>query len=92
MPDVNISPPRSTRVRRENRPSIELPDGDILDPRVVFAHRVGISDDTAKDLNLPTTYIGGVAYIRRHESLQMLADRAKRRNAPPARRHRVARR
>jgi hypothetical protein len=89
MTDETTVTPRSTRVLKQDRPSIELPDGDFLDPRIVWAHGVGISDDAAKGLGLETVYIGGVAYIRRNQSLQTLADRAKRRNEPPARRHRI---
>jgi len=43
-------------------------------------------DKTAARMNLPTTYIGGVAYVARGESLKIVAARVRRRNEPPTRR------
>ena len=37
-------------------------------------------------LNFPTIYIGGVAYVLRNASLQILADKVTRRNQPAKRR------
>jgi hypothetical protein len=61
-----------------------------LQPRAKFAAEIGVSDSTAKRMNLPATIIGGCSYIMRRAALQLLADRAKRRNEPPARRSRIA--
>jgi hypothetical protein len=61
----------------------------VLTPRIKFAQSIGLSDDTARKMNLPTTYIGSVAYVPRKASLQEIASRAKRRNEPAKRRRRV---
>ena len=72
------------------RPAIELPDGDVLDPRREFARtRLGVSDKTAQRMNLPTMYIGGVAYVARNASLKLIADRLRTRNQRPQRRWRT---
>ena len=72
------------------RPAIELPDGDVLDPRREFARtRLGVSDKTAQRMNLPTMYIGGVAYVARNASLKLIADRLRTRNQRPQRRWRA---
>jgi hypothetical protein len=92
MTDETTITPRRTRIRREDRQPIVLPDGKTLEPRVRFAERVGISDYAARDMNLPTTYIGGVAYVPVEQSLEIIAGRAKRRNEPPARRRIASRR
>jgi hypothetical protein len=82
----------STVIQRLRRPrcsvaNIALPDGDALIPRKKFAEEtVGISDRTARRLNLPTVLISGVAYVRRDASLKILADSAKRRNQEQRRR------
>jgi hypothetical protein len=76
-------------MRRENRTDITLPNGDVLTPRNKFAESIGLADDTVRKLNLPTTYIGNVAYVPRDASLKEIAARAKRRNEPPARRRKV---
>ena len=70
--------PRQTR---HTRASISLPDGEILIPRAQFAADVlKVSDKTAARMNLPTTYIGGVAYVKRDASLKSVAGRVKQRN------------
>jgi hypothetical protein len=72
------------------RPHIELPDGDILEPRREFARlRLGVSDKTVQRMNLPTTYIGNVAYVARYASLRVLSERLRRRNQPQRRRGRT---
>jgi hypothetical protein len=84
-PDTTESRPRRRHVRRH----ILLPDGEVLEPREEFANiRLGVSDKTAKRLNLPTTYIANVAYVARNASLKLVAARIQRRNQP---RHRGAR-
>jgi hypothetical protein len=74
--------------RRTSRPDIPLPSGKTLTPRIKFAESIGLSDDTVRKMNLPTTYIGSVAYVPRDASLREIASRTKRRNEPPARRRR----
>jgi hypothetical protein len=64
------------------RPHIPTADGDFLEPRQQWAGVVGITDRTARKLNLPTVYIGGVAYVKHHGSTAILVDRAQRRNEP----------
>jgi hypothetical protein len=91
MSDTSAVPSPPPRVRRQDRPSIELGDGEVLDPRVKFASNIGLSDDAVRDLNLPTVYIGAVAYVRRYESLKELSARAKRRSEPARHRRRAAR-
>jgi hypothetical protein len=78
---------RSRRRPRCSVASIALPDGDALIPRTKFAEEtIGISDRTARRLNLPTVYISGVAYVRRDASLKIIADSATRKNQPQRRR------
>ena len=91
MTDLTIetpSPPRPRKKRREDRPSITLPNGKVLDPRIKFADSVGLSEKSVVRLNVPTTYIGAVAYVDRDEGLRQLAATLKRRNEPPVRRRR----
>jgi hypothetical protein len=77
-------------VIRRPRPEpaeIKLPDGDSLVPRKKFVtEEVHTSERSARRWDFPTTYISGIAYIKRNESLQILADRVKRRNQPVKRR------
>ena len=70
-------------VRRPRRriPEISLPDGDTAIPRLDFAHSViGSCERSVTRMNLPTIYIGGVAYVMRNASLQIIAAKATRRN------------
>jgi len=83
--DITLAPPRP-RMRREDRPSITLPDGTVLDPRAKFAGDVGLSEKTVTRMNVPTTYIGNVAYVDRFASLKQIGAHVKRRNEPPVRR------
>jgi hypothetical protein len=78
------------RMRREDRPSITLPDGRVLDPRVKFADDVGLSEKTVTRMNVLTVYVGGVAYVDRDASLKQIGAGVKRRNEPPVR-HRSTR-
>ena len=76
----------SARVRREARPRIYLPGGEVLEPRANFAAEMGVCDKTAARMDLPTTYVGGVAYVARTASLKIVAERVRRRNQPRRRR------
>jgi hypothetical protein len=73
-------------MRPEDRPSITLPNGKVLEPRVRFAAAIGCAEKTVIRMNLPTTYIACVAYIDRDEGLKQIGARVKRRNEPPRRR------
>ena len=85
MSDIStIGTPRRTR---EMRPNIKLPDGEVLVPRAIFARdNLGVCDKTCRRWDLPTTYVGGVAYVPRNASLRIVAERIHRRNQPPPRR------
>jgi hypothetical protein len=73
--------------RRDKRvDQIALPDGDTLVPREVFANSVGISDRTARRMDFPTVFVAGFAFVKRNASLQVIADKVKRKNAPQKRR------
>ena len=80
-----LPPHRPTKLER---PSIELPDGEILKPRAQFAAEIGVSDKTAARLNLPTVYVACIAYVAVNASLKQIGGRVKRRNQPPTRRRR----
>jgi hypothetical protein len=67
---------------RRPRPHIHLKD-DVLLPRCDFAAEIGITDRTAQRLNLPTTYVGGMAHVPRAASLEIIAAGIRRRNQPP---------
>jgi hypothetical protein len=71
---------KRTTLRRE-RPVIKLADDDLV-PRRDFASEIGVSDKTAQRLNLPTTYVGNVAYVLRQASLQIIRDKVERPNQP----------
>jgi hypothetical protein len=68
---------------------IALPSGDVLMLRSLFATSIlRIDPRTAQRMNLPTTYIGGAAYVQRDAALQQLADKVRRKNEPAkGRRH-----
>jgi hypothetical protein len=83
---INTAAPRTPRTR-QSRQEIHLPSGEVLMPRAQFARDViGVCERTAVRLNLPTTYVGGVAYVARDASLKIVAERVKRRNEPAKRR------
>ena len=44
----DISTTNTPRRTRETRPNIELPDGEILEPRLNFADELGICDKSAQ--------------------------------------------
>jgi hypothetical protein len=73
------------------RPHIQLA-GDVLVPRREFAQELGITDKTAQRKDLPTTYIGNVAYVPREESRRIIAETVRRRNEPRVTRRRHDRR
>ena len=63
-----------------SRRHIELAD-DVLMPRREFAEAIlGVTDKTARRMNLPTTYIGNVAHVLRNASLQVVESRVRRPN------------
>jgi hypothetical protein len=74
--------------KRESRPpetraDIPLPNGRVLMPRAKFArYYLNVHDKTASRMNLPTTYIGGVAYVDRDASLEMIGDGVRSRKQP----------
>lgn len=71
---------------RPRVPEICLPDGRTLIPREDFArHKMGVDERTARRWNLPTTYVGGVAYVDLNGSLEIIGATVKRRNQPPKR-------
>jgi hypothetical protein len=71
MTDNNQSPHR-----------IQLPGGDCLVPRPDFAGELRVNPRTLRRLNLPTTLIGGKAYVKRNASLKIIADGVTRANQP----------
>jgi hypothetical protein len=93
MSDINTETVTS-RKRRGPQPKgrIDIPGSDdYLEPRVDFAASIGVTDKTVSRMNLPTTYIGNVAYIRHNEGLQALAARVRCRHEPQKKRQRRAR-
>ena len=78
----------TTTTTTRRRPSrIGLPDGEELEPRKDFGREaLGVSDRTPKRYNFPTVYVGGVPYVKRKASLQIISGRAKRQNQPARRR------
>jgi hypothetical protein len=87
-PSTDTTTARRPKARRH----IEI-DGETLIPRTEFAEYLGISEKTAQRMNLPTTYIGNVAYVAKNASLRVVAERVQRRNQPAEgrRRSRTAR-
>jgi hypothetical protein len=73
--------------RRHRAPdAIALPDGEVLVPRRKFAEDLGISERTLSRLDLPTTFVGGIAYCKQKAGLKIIGDSAQRRNRPQKRR------
>jgi hypothetical protein len=64
---------------------IRLPDGDTLEPRKDFARDLRVHPRTVQRMNLPTTYIGGEAYVKRNASLNVIAEAVRRPNQPVTR-------
>ena len=89
--------PTADQKRRGRRPGcqtraskvghvIEI-DGDELVPRDDEAATLRMCSRSLRRLNPPTTYIGGVAYVKRRATRKLLADRA----SKPKRKHRRTR-
>jgi hypothetical protein len=65
-------------VVRQHIAEIAIP-GDVLMPRELFARTIlGVHDRSAKRMNLPTTFVGGVAYVAKGASLKIIADKVRR--------------
>jgi hypothetical protein len=84
MTDTSETPASDARHRagrprgKSARKHIPMPDGDYLEPREEFADTIGVTNRTAQKLNLPTTYIGGMAYVPHNKSLAIIASRVRR--------------
>jgi hypothetical protein len=73
---------------RTPHPEIQIP-GDTLMRRELFARTVlGTHERTVARMNLPTTYICGIAYVALNASIKDIADKVQRRNKPAKRRAR----
>jgi hypothetical protein len=71
------------RVSPLDRPDIILPNGKVLAPRAKFARDyLSVHDKTVARMNLPTTYVGGVAHVDRDASLEMIGDGVRSRKQP----------
>ena len=81
--DTNkVAAPRRARQTRDTRPDIILP-GEILRPRARFAREnVYTCEKSVARMNLPTSYIGGIAHIAVNAAMKIYAERIKRRNEP----------
>lgn len=64
------------------RPDITLPNGRVLTPRGHLADDLKIHDRTLARMNVPSTEFGGVIYVDRDATLQMIGERVGRRNDP----------
>jgi hypothetical protein len=83
MPSTVQQIARQSRPRRRI-PLIKLPGGKELMPRRDYADtELGVCERTVTRMNLPTTFIGGVAYIEVNGARQIVADSVRRRNEPP---------
>ena len=83
----DITGERHSRPRRRIA-EIQIP-GDVLVPRADFARDVvGVCERTIVRLNVPTTYIGGVAYVAKNAGLKIVASTVRRRNEPVRKRRR----
>ena len=69
----------TTEHRERTARVIKLTDDDLVSRRD-FADELGVSERTASRMDLPTTYIGNVAYILRGASLQIIAESVRRRH------------
>jgi hypothetical protein len=75
------------------RPRYDIPiAGDVLVPRRTFAAEIGIADRTAQRMDLPTTYVGNVAYVAKNAALRAMAERVRHRHEPPMTRRRARQR
>jgi hypothetical protein len=79
------------RIAPLDRTDIVYPDGKVLTPRAKFARDyLNVHDKTASRMNLPTTYIGGVAYVDRDASLEMISDGVRSRKQPTKQKKKTA--
>jgi hypothetical protein len=83
MNDTNLETPRAGgRPRRPHpRHRINLSDGEFLQARSELAAELGVSVRTIARMNLPVTFVGGIAYHPHYESLDLIASRILRRRA-----------
>jgi hypothetical protein len=86
MTDIVTNPAPAVSRPRQRVPEIKLPGGDTLVPRADFVSKLGVCERTAKRWDLPTTYIGGVAFVQRDASLRIIASTVHRRNEPTPKR------
>jgi hypothetical protein len=90
LSDIGTDIAATKRRGRQPRRRIDLPNGDYLQPRAEFAAaELGVSDKTARRLNLPTTYMGNIAYVLHDASLTIVAAGVQRRNQPARLRRRA---
>ena len=90
---INPTTPAVRRPRQRQRvPEVRLPGGDVLVPRATFVGELGVTERTARRWNFPTTYIGGIAFVQRDASLQIIAASVRRRNQKVAERPRLRKR
>jgi hypothetical protein len=59
---------------RVTRPRITLDNGDVLIPKDEAAGEIGISRRTLTRMRVPTTVVGGVAYISQRGLRQQIED------------------
>jgi hypothetical protein len=81
MTDQNPETPRVARGRPRRlhpRHRIHLPSGDFLQARSELAAELGVNPRSLVRLNLPTTFVGGVAYHPHDECLDVIAARIRR--------------
>jgi hypothetical protein len=68
---------RYRHVAAVKRPNIDV-DGDVLEPRVRWASRHGMSERTAmRHYRAATREVAGVCYILQRQAMQILASRPK---------------
>lgn len=79
-------PAITSRLTRDSRPDITLPNGRILTPRARLAKEVGVAEKTIARKNSATVYVGGVAYVDRDSALNDIAKGLRRRNEPAKKR------
>jgi hypothetical protein len=83
---LDTPPTRPRRSRADDRPVISLPNGKELYPRRQWSKDKGVTERTAKRMNLPTTYISNVAYVLEPDSTEQLAAGVRRQQPVPRRR------
>lgn len=84
-----MSTPENMPYRRARR-VIEL-DGDSLKPRRDYAAEDlgGVCERTVKRMDLPTTYVAGIAHIAVNAARKVIASRIRQRHQPKKRRGRA---